>query len=178
MKFTYTLEEDDLKEYYQEALKNDKQIRGFRWKLRIAGLVGGAAVLFFNKLDSKWLAVTLGLMVLWELIVDLILFPGYIKRVSKPMLEAARGTMQEMTLEVTDKFTSVDGRKKMIIDCAVFPTLVVLILSDKTNVIIPNRVLDNDVNVLNELVDTVEKQMMYKAQQEMKKKEGRRNDGK
>ncbi|MBR0385071.1 MAG: hypothetical protein IJI05_00820 [Erysipelotrichaceae bacterium] len=62
----------------------------------------------------------------------------------------------------------------MIIDCAVFPTLVVLILSDKTNVIIPNRVLDNDINVLNELVSTVEKQMMYRAEQEMKKKEGKK----
>jgi len=50
MKFTYTLEEDDLKEYFQEALKNDKQIRSFKWKLRIAGLIGGVVFVWGNGL--------------------------------------------------------------------------------------------------------------------------------
>ncbi|MBR0385072.1 MAG: hypothetical protein IJI05_00825 [Erysipelotrichaceae bacterium] len=112
MKFTYTLEEDDLKEYFQEALKHDKQIRSFKWKLRIAGLIGGAVFILFNTLNTKWLLIAAALVVFWELVVQLFLFPGYIKRISAPMMESARGTMKEMTVEVTDKKQRLTARTR------------------------------------------------------------------
>ena len=169
MIFKYTLEEDDLKEYYQEALKKDRQVISFKWKLRISGIIGGAAMMFFNKLNSTWIWISLGIVVIWLAIVQFILYPGYIRRISRTYLEKNSGEMKEMTVEVNQQETRVDGSKKLVVDCAVFPTLVVLVLKGGNNIIIPNRVLDNDINNLNQLVDNVEKQMVYQAELAMKK---------
>ncbi|MBR6958747.1 MAG: hypothetical protein IKH73_09930 [Erysipelotrichaceae bacterium] len=171
MKFKYTLEDDDLKEYYHYALKGDKQVRNFHIRLLLAGLAGGAAMVLFNKLNTTWILISVALIALWIGIVELVIFPVYLKKITESYLQKTKGGLKEMTVEVTETQTTVDGKKKFLIDCAVMPTLVVLVFKDGSNVIIPNRVLDNDINVLNQLTDTVEKQMYHQAEEYAKKQE-------
>ncbi len=164
MRLIYKLNDEDLKEYFASALKNDPDVVKHHWRLRLLIPTSIVIVLIFTRPELKWTLTLVALAVIWLLGVELYIYPIYVKKITEHYMAPARMKIEKLTVDVTEEYTAVNKQRVKLIDYAVFPTVFVMLFEGGANVIIPNRALDNDINKLNELIALVDKQLFEKKE--------------
>lgn len=155
MDFKYTLKQEELKDYYATSLLYDAEVNKFHWKLR---LFVPAGILLFLALAAKTITiwgVGLALIILWIIIADKVLFAKYKKVLIDKYTDPTRLKLTEMHVVLSDKGLYLNGDKQEIYDYALYENLVVVILQNKANILIPLRLFDSKEKI-DELVKNIE----------------------
>ncbi len=155
MDFKYTLKQEELKDYYATSLLYDAEVNKFHWKLR---LFVPAGILLFLALAAKTImiwAIGLALIILWIIIADKVLFAKYKKVLIDKYTDPTRLKLTEMHVVLSDKGLYLNGDKQEIYDYALYENLVVVILQNKANILIPLRLFDSK-DKFDELVKNIE----------------------
>ena len=140
----YTLKQDELREYYETALMNDAEINKFHWKLRLFVPVG---ILLFLALAANtvliW-GIGIALIVLWIIIADTVLFKKYKKVLIGKYTDPDKLKLSEMHVVLSGKNIFVNGIEQKVYDYALFEHMIVIIFQNKTNILVPERVFNNE----------------------------------
>ena len=140
----YTLKQDELREYYETALMNDAEINKFHWKLR---LFVPAGILLFLALAANTIVIWgigIVLIVLWIIIADTVLFKKYKKVLIGKYTDPGKLKLSEMHVVLSDKNIFVNGTEQKVYDYALFEHMIVIIFQNKTNILVPERVFNNE----------------------------------
>lgn len=143
MKLEYILTSEELKEYYRLMLENDDAVVNFRWKLRLIVPAGTIVFLVFLGRSWLWPVASLLFAVMWFMVVDHIIYPQYETRVVNGYMKTWRGT-EKITVDAHSDRIRVNGRESRIMNLGVFGNMMVAVLENGSNLIVPDRVFPTE----------------------------------
>ena len=141
--FKYTLKIDDLKEYYLTAMQNDSEIIKFHWRLRLFIPVGIFLFLAFTARKVWTWMIGIALVILWLVLADKVLFEKYKNTLLKKYLDPSKMNLTEMHIHLTEKSLYVNGKEQIVYDYAIFESMIVIILQNKTNILVPIGIFED-----------------------------------
>lgn len=148
LNLTYELNKQDLENYYKATLKSDLTVYKFRWRLR---LIVPAAILLVSIFAAKswqWWVAAVVMCIVWILVAELFIYRSYFKKTVNKLMESSKFNPQELHVKVTEKNVVIDGRTRKAADYVVIPDqCLVVLFGDKTNLIIPDRVMSDSQNI-------------------------------
>lgn len=143
MKLEYMLTSEEIREYYRLMLENDDAVVNFRWKLRLIVPAGTLVFLVFLGRSWFWPAAALLFAAAWFAVVDHIIYPQYEMRVVNGYMKTWRGA-ERITVDAAGDQIRINGIKSRILNFGVFSNMMIAVLENGSNLIVPYRVFPTE----------------------------------
>ena len=117
MQVKYTLNQQDMTQFYRETVSaDDRQVSYSLWRFRLLGIFTAAMILVLMKGSQTSLIIASVVIALWLILSFTVARKFFVEQYVKGIVSSMKFDFREMSITVTEKSTVVNGKSREVRD--------------------------------------------------------------